>query len=142
MATRTSQPTRRRRTTTPARRRPAARRRRYNSPLAVIARAIGALWMGVAHGVGWIVRGLGTQAAKAKDLDPEHRRDGIGLLLLGLSVLLAAAIWGGDAGPLGEKLGRTIRFFIGTTSVVLPVLLAVSAIRLMRSAPEIGRAHV
>ncbi len=136
MATRTSQPARRRRANTPVRRRrPAARRRNY-SPLAVIARAIGALWMGIAHGVGWIVRGLGSQAAKAKDLDPEHRRDGVGLLLLGLSVLLAVAIWGGDAGPLGEKLGRTIRFFIGTTSVVLPILMAVSAIRLMRSTPD------
>ncbi len=92
--------------------------------------------MGVAHGVGWIVRGLGTQAAKAKDLDPEHRRDGVGLLLLGLSVLLAVAIWGGNGGPLGVKLVTAIRFFIGTTSVVLPILLGVSAIRLMRSAPD------
>lgn len=92
--------------------------------------------MGIAHGVGWIVRGLGTQAAKAKGLDPEHRRDGIGLLLLGLSVLLAVAIWGGDAGPLGDKLGRAIRFFIGATAMALPILLAVSAVKLMRSEPD------
>lgn len=134
MATRTSQPSRRRRST-PVKRRPAPRRRQ-TSPLVVITRAIGAMWMGIAHGVGWMARGLGTQAAKAKDLDPEHRRDGVGLLLLGLSVLLAVAVWGGDAGPLGDKLGRTIRFFIGMTAIVLPILLAVSAIKLMRSEPD------
>lgn len=92
--------------------------------------------MGIAHGVGWIVRGVSTQAAKAKDLDPEHRRDGLGLLLLGLSVLLAVAIWGGGAGPFGGWVGGTVRFLIGAASVALPILLAIAAIRIMRSAPD------
>ena len=99
-------------------------------------RAIGALWMGVAHAVGWIVRGLSSQAAKAKDLDPEHRRDGVGLLLLGLSIVLGVAIWGGGGGPFGAKLWDSIRFFIGVTGVALPVILAFGAIQMMRSAPD------
>ncbi|HEX6683831.1 MAG TPA: DNA translocase FtsK 4TM domain-containing protein, partial [Candidatus Limnocylindrales bacterium] len=106
------------------------------SPLAVLTRAVGALWMGVAHGVGWMVRGLSTQAAKAKDLDPEHRRDGVGLLLLGLSIVLGVAIWGGAGGPLGAKLWDSIRFFIGVTGVALPLLLAIGAFQLMRAAPD------
>ena len=89
--------------------------------------------MGLAHGVGWMVRGLSSQAAKAKDLDPEHRRDGVGLLLLGLSIVLAVAIWGGGGGPFGEKLWDSIRFFIGVTGVALPVILAFGAIQMMRS---------
>jgi hypothetical protein len=92
--------------------------------------------MGLAHGVGWMVRGLSSQAAKAKDLDPEHRRDGLGLLLLGLSIVLGVAIWGGGGGPFGEKLWSSIKFFIGVTGVALPVILAFGAIQLMRSEPD------
>src|SRR5215207_3713050 len=108
MAARTSEPSRRRAPSTtrkPATRAPARSRRGPSGPLDVLAWAVRALWMGVAHGVGWIVRGVSTQASKAKDLDPEHRRDGLGLLLLGVSVLLAVAIWTGGAGPLGGWLG-------------------------------------
>ncbi len=101
--------------------------------------------MGIAHGVGWLVRGVSSQASKAKDLDPEHRRDGLGLLLLGLSVLLAVAIWGGGAGPFGNWLGVALRLFVGAVAVALPMLLAVSALRMMRSDPDPaqrGRAFV
>ncbi len=70
-----------RRRTTPAR----------PAPAAYVGRAVGALWMGLAHGVGWAVRAAGRQAASARDLDPEHRRDGAGLLLFGLAILSAVA---------------------------------------------------
>ncbi|HCU51984.1 MAG TPA: cell division protein FtsK, partial [Micromonosporaceae bacterium] len=137
MAARTSQPSRRGAVSRkPATRTPARRKSAAASPLNLLVRAVGALWMGIAHGVGWIVRGVSTQAAKAKDLDPEHRRDGLGLLLLGLSVLLAVAIWGGGAGPFGGWVGGTVRFLIGAASVALPILLAIAAIRIMRSAPD------
>src|SRR5688572_24877840 len=149
MAARTSQPSRRRAASTtrkPATRTPArSRRPAYSSPLTLLTRGFGALWMGIAHGVGWLVRGVSSQASKAKDLDPEHRRDGLGLLLLGLSVLLAVAIWGGGAGPLGGWLGYALRVLIGAVSVALPLLFAVSALRMMRSDPDPaqrGRAFV
>ncbi|GHJ49729.1 cell division protein FtsK [Catellatospora sp. TT07R-123] len=92
--------------------------------------------MAAAHGVGWLARAAGSQAAKARDLDPEHRRDGVGLLMLGASILLGVAIWGGGAGPFGTWLSSTTRFFIGATAAALPLLLAVSAIRAMRSEPD------
>ncbi|MBV1848564.1 DNA translocase FtsK [Catellatospora tritici] len=122
-------------------RRPAARSRARRprltvNPVALVGRGLGAIWMAVAHGVGWIARAAGSQAAKARDLDPEHRRDGVGLLLLGAAILLGVAIWGGGAGPFGEWLATTIRFFIGATAAALPLLLAVSAIRAMRSEPD------
>ena len=63
-----------------------------------IGRGLGALWMGLAHGVGWAARGVGRQAATAKEIDPEHRRDGAGLLLLGLAILAGVAVWVGSAG--------------------------------------------
>ncbi|WP_431904957.1 DNA translocase FtsK 4TM domain-containing protein [Micromonospora carbonacea] len=111
------------------RRRPAARQ----GPAVHVGRAIGAVWMGLAHGVGWAVRAAGRQAASARDLDPEHRRDGAGLLLLGLSLLSAVAIWFSGAGPVGARLADTVRLFLGAISIVVPVLLSIGAWRLMRT---------
>lgn len=97
-----------------------------------MGRAVGALWMGLAHGMGWAVRAAGRQAASARDLDPEHRRDGAGLLLFGLALLSAVALWLSGAGPVGARLADTIRLFLGAISVVVPVLLMIGAWRLMR----------
>ncbi|PZW03539.1 DNA segregation ATPase FtsK/SpoIIIE, S-DNA-T family [Micromonospora phaseoli] len=88
--------------------------------------------MGLAHGAGWAVRAAGRQAASARDLDPEHRRDGAGLLLIGLALLGAGAIWFSAAGPLGVRLADTVRLFLGAISIVVPVLLGIGAWRLMR----------
>ncbi|WP_430500555.1 DNA translocase FtsK 4TM domain-containing protein [Micromonospora trifolii] len=111
-----------RRRTTPAR----------PGPAVYVGRAVGALWMGLAHGMGWAVRAAGRQAASARDLDPEHRRDGAGLLMFGLALLSAVALWLSGAGPVGARLADTIRLFLGAISVVVPVLLMIGAWRLMR----------
>ncbi|MBQ0994095.1 DNA translocase FtsK 4TM domain-containing protein [Micromonospora sp. H61] len=111
-----------RRRTTPAR----------PGPAVYVGRAVGALWMGLAHGMGWAVRAAGRQAASARDLDPEHRRDGAGLLMFGLALLTAVALWLSGAGPVGARLADTIRLFLGAISVVVPVLLMIGAWRLMR----------
>ncbi|WP_433316949.1 DNA translocase FtsK [Micromonospora sp. CA-269861] len=101
-------------------------------PAVYVGRAVGALWMGLAHGMGWAVRAAGRQAASARDLDPEHRRDGAGLLMFGLALLSAVALWLSGAGPVGAQLADTIRLFLGAISVVVPVLLMIGAWRLMR----------
>src|SRR5689334_11941369 len=110
MAGRTSQPSRRRATTptraaatsrtraTPASRRratPARPRRGANipGPLDVLGRVIVGVWMGLAHGVGWSVRAMGRQAATARELESEHRRDGRALLAVGMALLLIVATW-------------------------------------------------
>ncbi|MET7833889.1 DNA translocase FtsK [Micromonospora sediminicola] len=113
----------------PARRRPAS----GPSPAAFVGRAVNAMWMGLAHTVGWGFRAAGRQAASTRDLDPEHRRDGAGLLLFGLAILSAVGIWGGGAGPVGRHLADTVRLFVGAISIVLPVLFMVGAWRLMRT---------
>ncbi|OHX03654.1 DNA translocase FtsK [Micromonospora sp. WMMB235] len=112
-----------------ARRRPAP----GPSPAAFVGRAVGAVWMGLAHTVGWTFRAAGRQAASTRELDPEHRRDGAGLLLFGLAILSAVGIWGGGAGPVGRHLADTVRLFIGAISIILPVLFMVGAWRLMRT---------
>ena len=113
----------------PARRRPT----RGPSPAAFVGGAVNALWMGLAHSVGWAFRAAGRQAASTRELDPEHRRDGAGLLLFGLAILAAVGIWGGGAGPVGRHLADTVRLFFGAISIVLPVLFMIGAWRLMRT---------
>ncbi|MET8310456.1 DNA translocase FtsK [Micromonospora sp. NPDC005173] len=146
MAGRTSQASRRRgasprggsnsRARQPAKKTRAPVRRRTTparpGPAVYVGRAVGALWMGLAHGMGWAVRAAGRQAASARDLDPEHRRDGGGLLLFGLALLSAVALWFSGAGPVGARLADSIRLFLGAISVVVPVLLMIGAWRLMR----------
>jgi len=114
-------------------RRPAAR---GGGPLDLLGRVLTLLWMGLAHGVGWLVRAVGRRAADARELDPEHRRDGAGLLVLGIAVLLAAGVWFHAGGAFGGYVALVLRLFIGWLSVVLPVLLVVAAIRLMRTPVE------
>src|SRR4051794_23063107 len=78
------------RTTTRGR---APRRREWGMPLPV--RALAGIWMGAAHLVGGTARKVGSGA---RELDPAHRRDGLGLLLIGLSIVVAAREWWGLPG--------------------------------------------
>ncbi|MEU4621562.1 DNA translocase FtsK [Actinoplanes sp. NPDC023801] len=115
----------------PAAKRPAVRKQ----PPVVgpsIARGVGSLWLGMAGGVGWLARGAGRQAASAKSIGPEHRRDGAGLFMLGIAILIAVAVWAGSAGPVGVWVADMVRLFLGNLSVLLPLLLFFGAIRLMR----------
>jgi S-DNA-T family DNA segregation ATPase FtsK/SpoIIIE len=95
--------------------------------------------MAIANGVGWMARGMGSQAAKAKGLDAEHRRDGGGLFLIGLSILLGVAIWADAAGPFGKWLADTCRLFIGAVAAALPILFFLSGLRMMRSEADPGQ---
>jgi S-DNA-T family DNA segregation ATPase FtsK/SpoIIIE len=101
--------------------------------------------MGLAHGVGWLVRAVGRQAATAREIDPEHRRDGAGLLALSAAILLAVAVWFDAAGPVGDVLATAVRRLVGAVAALLPLLLLVATVRLMRApaGPEYrGRALV
>ncbi|MGI5244637.1 DNA translocase FtsK 4TM domain-containing protein [Dactylosporangium sp. CA-139066] len=113
------------------------RRRRTGAmvatPLGLFGRGMIAVWMGLAHSVGWGARAIGRQAATARDLDPEHRRDGAGLAMIGAAVLLTAALWFEAAGPVGRWLAGILHTFIGASSAVLPILLIISGVRVMRS---------
>ena len=90
------------------------------------------IWLGVAHVVGAAARGVGRGA---KDLDPAHRRDGLGLLLMSLAVVLAAACWFRVSGWLSDGVGAASAYAVGQVALVLPVLLLILALRILRS-PE------
>jgi S-DNA-T family DNA segregation ATPase FtsK/SpoIIIE len=88
--------------------------------------------MWLAHGVGWLVRAVGRQAATAKEIEPEHRRDGAGLLVLSAAILLAVAVWFDAAGPVGVALATLARRLVGAVAALLPLLLLIATVRLMR----------
>ncbi|MGI8532881.1 MAG: hypothetical protein ACR2KN_07735, partial [Geodermatophilaceae bacterium] len=89
------------------------RRRSGRSSLLVVVaralwRAVSGLWLLLARAVGSAVRAVGRGAANARDgardLDRQHRRDGIGLALLGLAIVVSVAVWAGGAGPVGTAV--------------------------------------
>ncbi len=89
--------------------------------------------MGVAHVAGGAVRKVGHGAA---DLEPEHRRDGVGFLLLALSVLVAAREWWGVPGPVGDVVHAIVAGTFGRIAYAVPLVLLVFGIRFLRSPKE------
>ncbi len=86
----------------------------------------------LAKGAGSTARSVG----RARDLEPGHRRDGIALGLLALSVVLAASSWFDAARPVGGWIDAGVRVVIGSAVVLLPILLIALAVLLMRTEPN------
>ncbi len=59
----------------------------------------------------------------ARDIDPQHRRDGLGLLLVALAVLSAATEWWHLGGPVGSVTGTVVAGATGSVSWLVPLLL-------------------
>src|SRR4051812_17397343 len=96
-------------------------------PLAV--RAVRGLWMGAAHLAGGTARRIGSGA---RDLDPAHRRDGIGLTLLALAVVVAArGGWALD-GAVGRLVHAVVAGTFGRVALVLPLVLLGLGVRMLR----------
>ncbi|WP_408639014.1 DNA translocase FtsK [Nocardiopsis suaedae] len=95
-----------------------------------LARLLLLLWKGLAHTVGGVARAVGRSA---RDLDPDLRRDGLGMVLLAAGLLIAAAVWWDTQGPLPEVTRTVVVGAFGTFSPVLPLLFLPFAWRLMRT---------
>ncbi|WP_254068975.1 DNA translocase FtsK [Streptomyces sp. TM32] len=115
----------------PAKRAPAkkAAARPAPSPTGGIYRLARACWLGLAHAIGAMFRGMGRGA---KNLDPAHRKDGLALLLLGLALVIAAGTWSNLSGPVGDLVELLVTGAFGRLDLVVPILLAGIALRLIR----------
>ncbi|WP_329256873.1 DNA translocase FtsK [Actinoallomurus sp. NBC_01490] len=118
----------------PAAKRPAAKSRPQRpDPLGQLMlglyRVIAGVWLMVARSVGALARRFGQSA---RDLDEEHRRDGVGLANLGLAIVLAAATWWTPHTGLIKYFGRAVRDGFGTLAGLLPVMFALLAWRMLR----------
>ena len=124
--------------TRPANRRPAPRGRApQRSTLGSVLHAVAVLWNGLAHGVGSAVRAIGHGA---RDLDPALRRDGAGLFVLALAVVVAAEFWFGLPGTFGHIVQVGVSTVIGGLSALAPILLVAMAWRTLRHPDHNGPA--
>ena len=94
-----------------------------------IGRTIAAAWMIAAGAVGFAVRAIGRGA---RDLDPHHRRDGVGLLTLGVAIVLAASLWGRMDNTAGRAIRTAAVDAFGSLAWVIPVLAVLLAWRFLR----------
>ncbi|MFH8473845.1 DNA translocase FtsK [Streptomyces sp. NPDC018000] len=98
------------------------------SPTSGVYRLVRAVWLGAAHAVGAMFRGIGRGA---KGLDPAHRKDGIALLLLGLALVVAAGTWSNLRGPVGDLVEMLVTGAFGRLDLLVPILLGAIAVRLI-----------
>ncbi|WP_338748063.1 DNA translocase FtsK [Janibacter alittae] len=124
--------------TRPSGRKPAAKRKAPASrkkgasggglplPLAVVQRT----WMGVAHATGSGVRRMGHGASQ---IEPEHRRDGLGFLALALALVVAVREWWGLPGAFGDVVHAVFAGTFGRVAYALPIVLLLLGVRLLRT---------
>ncbi|MFE9819649.1 DNA translocase FtsK [Streptomyces sp. NBC_00236] len=98
------------------------------SPTGGVYRLVRAVWLGAAHAVGAMFRGIGRGA---KGLDPAHRKDGVALLLLGLALIVAAGTWSNLRGPVGDLVEMLVTGAFGRLDLLVPILLGSVAVRLI-----------
>ncbi|CCH89728.1 DNA translocase ftsK [Modestobacter italicus] len=131
---------------TAAKKRPPAKRgstaARRPAPKRTQSTLAGSLWRGATGTWGLLARGAGAVArsvARPEEAEPlaaEHRRDGVGLAVLGLAIVLGAATWTDGIGPVGAGLADAVRWAIGGLTAALPVVLFLVALRLLRHPPH------
>src|SRR5689334_3373720 len=118
----------------PAPRKPAPRKRpaRKSAPpprkpdpfgqiLLGVFRVLRGCWLLLAGTVGAIFRAYGQGA---RDLEEEHRRDGLGLALLGGAIILAAATWWQPRAVVMHALEQVVRGAFGVLALILPIACA------------------
>ena len=102
-------------------------------PVVILVRWTGkmivAAWMLVAGAVGFAARAVGRGA---RDLDPHHRRDGVGLLTLGAAIVLAAGLWFRMPNAAGRSIRTVALGGFGSLAWVIPVLGLLLAWRFLR----------
>jgi S-DNA-T family DNA segregation ATPase FtsK/SpoIIIE len=91
------------------------------------------LWLTLAGALGGAIRFL---SRGAKDLDPAHRRDGVGLFIIVLSLIASAGIWFRLDNFFGNFIYAVVAGAFGTLGFVTPALLFYLGIRLLRAPQE------
>ncbi len=86
----------------------------------------------MAHLAGGTVRKMG-ESSGGESLEPEHRRDGVGFLLIALAVIVALREWWGLRGPIGVAIHTVVGGTFGLVALMLPVILLFFALRMLRA---------
>jgi len=115
---------------TSAARKPPPRSRKKSG--GALGKGLRGTWNLLAKGVGSLARTVG----RTRELEPEHRRDGLALGLIALAIIAAVGVWWRAAGPIGAAVEVSTRTVLGAGAVTLPLVLTVVAVALMRSEPK------
>ena len=112
-------------------RRPASARSRDPILILVgwVGHAVAAAWMVAANAVGFGARRIGRSA---RELDPDHRRDGVGLLWLAVAFVLAASIWWGMDNLVGHAVSAFVHGAAGSAAWLAPLLAGMLSWRYLR----------
>jgi len=95
----------------------------------MMGQGIGSVWLLAARGVGAATR----TASRAGEIPHGHRRDGVGLGLIAVSVVLIGATWMSAGGPVGRSADTAIRAVFGDASALAPLVAFAIAVILMRT---------
>lgn len=91
------------------------------------------IWLAIATGAGATTRFL---LRGAKELDPAHRRDGLGLFVVVLSLIASAGIWFRLDNFFGRTIYSAVAGSFGKMGFITPALLLYVGIRLLRTPQE------
>jgi S-DNA-T family DNA segregation ATPase FtsK/SpoIIIE len=106
------------------------------APFIALGKVIAAIWHALATLTGSIARTAGRNAASARELPPEHRRDGAALGVLAFGLISMMAIWFRAAGPVGRVIDAGCRAAVGNGALLVPLVLLVAGGHMLRQAPE------
>ncbi|GAA4262247.1 hypothetical protein GCM10022294_13930 [Dietzia aurantiaca] len=109
---------------------------RTSGAFGAVGRGLRGSWSALAKGVGHGVRGLGGGSDDDDKAAPPHRRDGLGMVLIGVAIIFAGAVWFGAAGPIGQWIDTGIRTVVGTPGALLPLLIGGWGVLIMAREPR------
>lgn len=87
-------------------------------------------WNGLARGLGTVVRGIGSGA---RDISPAVKRDGAGLGMLALAVILGAVFWFRLPGRVGGAIRVGITTVFGVLAYAIPLVAVVLCVIILRN---------
>ncbi|NDA80039.1 MAG: DNA translocase FtsK [Actinobacteria bacterium] len=91
------------------------------------------IWLALAGALGAAIRFL---LRGAKELDPAHRRDGLGLFVIVLALISSAGIWFRLDNLFGNLIYAIVAGAFGKLGFVTPAVLLYFGVRLLRSPQE------
>lgn len=95
-----------------------------------ISKLISVIWLGIAHVVGAIVRNL---SRGARDLDPAHRRDGLGMLYMAMAIIVGSVTWFHTQGFLATFVTAVVTGGVGVFDKLAPLGLVAISVEILRN---------
>ncbi len=102
---------------------------KLSSVMTGITKVLSAVWLGFAHLIGAITRGLGSGA---REIDPAQRRDGVGLAYLAVGIVIAASVWFPAGGFIAGVVASVITGGVGVFDNLAPIAFFALAINTLR----------